>query len=498
MGRGSRGGSGQAALLGDALGVVPRAGARHRGARRAAARAGRLARRAVRHGRLVAGSRGDLRDRGRRAHGPGLLRPRHGPGGDRGPARRDRRRGVQQVRRHRRDRQPEARLREGVRRRRYQPRRADRGRHRPRVAAGAVGPGGRIPRLPGRPQRGRALLRAHGLRAGTQRPGGRRHRGSARRGRGGALGARAGLGGQPRAPPRSAPRRGRGRWGRQARAGGRGGGVRPPRRLGRAARRRVDRQERQGHPPGRRRRPRRSQLRPEHARLRAGQLRPRRRGEGAGLGLARRRRRTPGRADAALGVRHRRRRPGHRHQPVRPARRRERQGGRAGDARGRRHEPHTRVRRRPDHGLRQRGLAARGLFIGSRSSDRLLDGLDAEHGYVAVQAYLDRHRDAALADVRDGLATRTGRPVTFGWGPRFLHSTGQYHKGGPPTGVYVQVTGQPEADLAVPDRPFTFHEFLSAQAVGDGRVLAEKGRPVLRLHVSSPGDLDAVRQALLP
>ena len=127
-----------------------------------------------------------------------------------------------------------------------------------------------------------------------------------------------------------------------------------------------------------------------------------------------------------------------------------------------------------------------------------LDSLDAEHGYLAVQAYLDRHRDAALADVRDGLATRTGRPVTFGWGPRFLHSTGQYHKGGPATGVYVQVTGQPAADLAVPDRPFTFHEFLTAQAVGDGRVLAEKGRPVLRLHVSSPGDLDAVRHALLP
>jgi glucose-6-phosphate isomerase len=128
----------------------------------------------------------------------------------------------------------------------------------------------------------------------------------------------------------------------------------------------------------------------------------------------------------------------------------------------------------------------------------LLDGLDDQHGYVAVQAYLDRHRDAPLADVRDGLASRTGRPVTFGWGPRFLHSTGQYHKGGPPTGVYLQVTGQPEADLAVPDRPFTFHEFLTAQAVGDGRVLADKGRPVLRLHVSGPGDIDVVRRALVP
>jgi glucose-6-phosphate isomerase len=126
----------------------------------------------------------------------------------------------------------------------------------------------------------------------------------------------------------------------------------------------------------------------------------------------------------------------------------------------------------------------------------LLDRLDPDHGYLAVQAYLDRHRDAALAGVRATLARRTGRPVTFGWGPRFLHSTGQYHKGGPATGVYLQVTGQPEADLAVPDRPFTFQEFLTAQAVGDGQVLAGKGRPVLRLHVSGPDDLTGLRKVL--
>jgi glucose-6-phosphate isomerase len=126
----------------------------------------------------------------------------------------------------------------------------------------------------------------------------------------------------------------------------------------------------------------------------------------------------------------------------------------------------------------------------------LLEQLDPDHGYVAVQAYLHRHRDSALAGVRDTLASRTGRPTTFGWGPRFLHSTGQYHKGGPPTGVFLQVTGQPEADLAVPDRPFTFHEFLIAQAVGDGQVLADKGRPVLRLHLSSPRDISVVQGVL--
>nr|WP_216653799.1 glucose-6-phosphate isomerase [Nocardioides sp. zg-DK7169] len=126
----------------------------------------------------------------------------------------------------------------------------------------------------------------------------------------------------------------------------------------------------------------------------------------------------------------------------------------------------------------------------------LLATLDPTHGYLAVQAYLDRHLDAALAETRDRLAVRTGRPVTFGWGPRFLHSTGQYHKGGPATGVFLQVTSAPAADLAVPGRSFTFQEFITAQAVGDGQVLAGNGRPVLRLHVESPAGLDAVRTAL--
>lgn len=127
----------------------------------------------------------------------------------------------------------------------------------------------------------------------------------------------------------------------------------------------------------------------------------------------------------------------------------------------------------------------------------LLDALDLEHGYLAVQAYLDRHRDADLESARPTLASRTGRPVTFGWGPRFLHSTGQYHKGGPSTGVYLQVTATPEADLSVPGREFTFGDFLVAQAVGDGQVLADKGRPVLRLHLDDlASGLDQLRGLL--
>ena len=127
----------------------------------------------------------------------------------------------------------------------------------------------------------------------------------------------------------------------------------------------------------------------------------------------------------------------------------------------------------------------------------LLDHVDPERGYLAVMAYLDRVGDSDLAQVREALAGRTGRPVTFGWGPRFLHSTGQYHKGGPATGVYLQVTGEPAQDLEIPGRPFTFGGFIKAQAIGDAAVLADHGRPVLRLHLTDrePG-LAAVREVL--
>ena len=116
--------------------------------------------------------------------------------------------------------------------------------------------------------------------------------------------------------------------------------------------------------------------------------------------------------------------------------------------------------------------------------DSLFSVLDPQHGYVAIMAYLDRLGDAPLAAARRVIAGRTKRPTTFGWGPRFLHSTGQYHKGGPATGVYLQITTAPQEDLAIPGREFTFGDFISAQAGGDAQVLADHGRPVLRLHLT--------------
>ena len=127
--------------------------------------------------------------------------------------------------------------------------------------------------------------------------------------------------------------------------------------------------------------------------------------------------------------------------------------------------------------------------------DALLSQLDPQRGYVAIMAYLDRLADAPLAGARRVIASSTQRPTTFGWGPRFLHSTGQYHKGGPPTGVFLQITATAYEDLAIPGREFTFGDFIKAQAGGDAQVLADHGRPVLRLHLT---DHDAGLAQLAP
>lgn len=129
-----------------------------------------------------------------------------------------------------------------------------------------------------------------------------------------------------------------------------------------------------------------------------------------------------------------------------------------------------------------------GQWLGSASTaaeavSALLDTLAAD-SYLSVQAYFDRLAYAGFEGVRDELAAVTRRPVTFGWGPRFLHSTGQFHKGGPAIGVFLQVTAVAAEDLAIPERPFTFGELIAAQAAGDAQVLEEHGRPVLRLHLT--------------
>ncbi len=129
-------------------------------------------------------------------------------------------------------------------------------------------------------------------------------------------------------------------------------------------------------------------------------------------------------------------------------------------------------------------LAASGTVAG------VLDALWArlpEDGYVSIQAYVNRLELDQLQGLRELVAADSGRPTTFGWGPRFLHSTGQFHKGGPANGVFLQILEQTDVDLEIPDRPFTFGQLIQAQAAGDAGVLADgHGRPVVTLTLTDP------------
>jgi glucose-6-phosphate isomerase len=111
--------------------------------------------------------------------------------------------------------------------------------------------------------------------------------------------------------------------------------------------------------------------------------------------------------------------------------------------------------------------------------------------YLAIQAYLPRNQEterrlhAARIRLRDGLHVAT----TLGFGPRFLHSTGQLHKGGPNTGVFIQVVEPPDEDAPIPGEPYTFGTLIAAQALGDLQSLRAHGRRVGRVRLA---DLDAL------
>ena len=112
----------------------------------------------------------------------------------------------------------------------------------------------------------------------------------------------------------------------------------------------------------------------------------------------------------------------------------------------------------------------------------LVSGVNPD-GYIAIMAYLDRKDDVALEELRSIIAAKSGRPTSFGWGPRFMHSTGQFHKAGQPNGSFLQITGEVDVDFEIPGRDFTFGTLVSAQGLGDGRALAKRKYPLTRLHL---------------
>ncbi len=130
------------------------------------------------------------------------------------------------------------------------------------------------------------------------------------------------------------------------------------------------------------------------------------------------------------------------------------------------------------------------LQIFSTSTAASLEGqfndfFSTDSHYVAIMAYLARGIDDEVLKSRAMIATKTRRGTTFGWGPRFLHSTGQFHKGGQQNGAFIQITGESEIDFNIPGREFTLHTLLMAQALGDGEALTERSLPLMRIHLKN-------------
>jgi hypothetical protein len=109
----------------------------------------------------------------------------------------------------------------------------------------------------------------------------------------------------------------------------------------------------------------------------------------------------------------------------------------------------------------------------------------APPSYVAIMAYVQPSEEfeRAAGELRSAIRDATKATTTFGYGPRFLHSTGQFHKGGPPTGRFLQLLHDGPDDLAVPGRPYNFDTLKNAQATGDLQTLRELGRPAERVRL---------------
>ncbi|HUE98610.1 MAG TPA: bifunctional transaldolase/phosoglucose isomerase [Anaerolineales bacterium] len=120
------------------------------------------------------------------------------------------------------------------------------------------------------------------------------------------------------------------------------------------------------------------------------------------------------------------------------------------------------------------------------------------NGYIAVNAYLPRGEDIIeqLQEIRIAIRARTGNAVTAGFGPRFQHSTGQFHKGGPDNALFIVITAESAADFEVPIQGLTFSTLLRAQALGDYEALVEAGRKVLRVHLLGKEDIQLLAEAL--
>jgi len=146
---------------------------------------------------------------------------------------------------------------------------------------------------------------------------------------------------------------------------------------------------------------------------------------------------------------------------------------------------------------REKGKLGSGTFIRAADAPAALKEFLAQArpgDYLAINAYLRRNpaMNAALQELRQKLGAKTGLPTTLGFGPRFLHSTGQLHKGGANNGLFLQITAETAHDLDIPGQGMTFGTLQLAQALGDYDALAARGRRILRVHLAAPENLQSL------
>ena len=139
-------------------------------------------------------------------------------------------------------------------------------------------------------------------------------------------------------------------------------------------------------------------------------------------------------------------------------------------------------------------------ITGSSLSDILFWflSLAGNYDFVGINAYLPRNKDTSetLYKFRTAIGRLTGCATTVGFGPRFLHSTGQLQKGGENNGLFIQITSDPALDLEIPTQDMTFGILERAQALGDYESLVSRGRRIIRIHFSFIQDLESLVQSL--
>jgi glucose-6-phosphate isomerase len=125
------------------------------------------------------------------------------------------------------------------------------------------------------------------------------------------------------------------------------------------------------------------------------------------------------------------------------------------------------------------------LIYSNQKISNIPDFLKCNVTYFAILAYLARGSDDEIFKTRKLIAAKSKTATTFGWGPRYLHSTGQFHKGGQQNGAFIVITGDSGSDIEIPNKDYTFSQLIMAQALADVESISERNLPVIRIHLKN-------------